>query len=276
MSSSSSSSSKAPGPAAPAVAPIDVLGNEGKLLKLGKTTKLMIAAAQGSMRSVEKLLRQGARVDVVNDDGHTAMHYAAKAKNDNSDVIRELHSQGLSVRAAGKSFSHQTKIGFTPLHLAENAASATTLIELGADPDALGRAHWVNIATLGNELSCSTVAAAYGKTAVLKAMIDCGVTVSASHCWFAASRGKASTVKMILEIGEQLNLAFVYEGRTIAQAAWQQGNINLNSRNGCDEILRMLNEAGAPDEIAGTTADGPVYGKPYTHTKAYGKEDEDE
>jgi len=77
---SSSSSSKAPGPAAPAVAPIDVLGNEGKLIKLGKTTKLMIAAAQGSMRSVEKLLRQGARVDVVNDDGHTAMHYAAKER----------------------------------------------------------------------------------------------------------------------------------------------------------------------------------------------------
>jgi len=131
------------------------------------------------------------------------------------------------------------------------------------------------VATLGKELSCSTVAAAYGKTAVLKAMIDCGVTVSASHCWFAASRGKASTVKMILEIGG-INLAFVNAGETIAQAAWQQGNINLNSRKGCDEILMMLNEAGAPDEVPGMTTDGPVYGKPYTRTEAYGKEDEDE
>lgn len=125
-------------------------------------------------------------------------------------------------------------------------------------------------------LTCSTVAAIYGKTAVLKAMIDCGVSVSALHCWFAASTGKASTVKMILELGGQLNLAFVNEGRTIAQAAWYQGNCNMNSRKGCDEILKMLNEAGAPDEILGMTKIGPVYGKPYTRNEAYGKKDEDE
>lgn len=82
------SSSSAP-PAPPAPFPIDALGDGGSW-KLGRANKLMIASASGSLRTLEKLIRQGARVNVANEFGFTAMHFAAKAKSDNKDVIQEL------------------------------------------------------------------------------------------------------------------------------------------------------------------------------------------
>jgi ankyrin repeat protein len=269
------SSSSAP----PAILPIDILGDdEGKKWKLGKATKLMIAAASGSKRTFDKVLREGAHVDVVNEFGFNAMHFAAKASNDNSEVIRELHHQGLSVRIesnGGKIDGVMYSDGFTPLHIVENAGSATTLIELGADPDKFG------ISPQGMARgTCVFMSATSGNAAVLRAMLAAGGTLNPHYCWYAAQQGKASTVKVMLEHGH-FNLAYVKEttiidsilmiGRkyypydikktTIAQAAFCAGH-NKTVRKNCDEIIKMLEEAGAPDEVA--EAPGKVYGKGYT------------
>ena len=282
MSSSSSAAPApalaAPAPAAPAVAPIDVLADEGNY-KLGKATKLMLAAASGSIRTLEKVLRQGARVDIVNEHGFNAMHFAAKAKNNNSDVIRELNKQGLSVRAeskGGKIDNVMCDEGFTPLHVVENAGSATTLIELGADPDSFG------VSSQGSSRGSSVfIAAVNGNVAVLKAMLACGGRITGNHCWYAASQGKAATVKAMLdhghfdlgyvkEIGDMESLFmtgsrhYPYDMKrmTIAQAAFCTGNGNLTYRKNCTEIIKMLEAAGVPDEVPG--APGAVYGKAYT------------
>ena len=120
-----SSSSSRPSPplsASQSVPPIDVLGDGGNW-GLGKATKLMVAAASGSLRSVEKFIRQGANVNVANEKGFTAMHFAAKSTSDNSDVIHELHRQGLSVNITAKgkfNVDIGTDDGFTPLHLVES------------------------------------------------------------------------------------------------------------------------------------------------------------
>jgi hypothetical protein len=274
LSKTTSSSSSA---VARAVPPIDVLV-DGGFHRLGKATKLMIAASQGSFRTLEKVLRQGARVDIVNEIGFTAMHFAAKAKSDNSAVIKELHAQGLSV--SGKSHTYFSDIlpndGFTPLHVVESAGSAAALIELGADPNKLGVTPIWSGLFYRKQFTCIETAVMLGKSSVLEAMIDCGAVVSVRHCWLAACEGKASTFKLLLERCGHINLAYFEKGRTMAQAAWRKGNENLSSRKGCDEILKMLEAAGAPDQMPGNDdGTGPVYGRPYIREADYGKRDED-
>ena len=241
--------------------PIDILGDGGHW-KLGKATKLMFAAASGSLRTLEKVLRQGARVDVKNELGFTAMHFAAKAKNDNSDVIKELEHQGLSVnvRATGKWCEEmQTDDGFTPLHLVESAGSTATLIELGADPDDFG------LALDGRERgTCTFFAAANNKAPVLKVLLDSGrALISGSYCWWAAKFGYVEVVKVFLDYGH-FDLGFVREKKTIAQIVFETGTYNRRLRNKCNEIIKLLNEAGAPDEKP-PDALGPVYGIPYKY-----------
>jgi hypothetical protein len=233
MSSSSSSPSSS---SASANAPIDLL-SEGSprcgTWGLGKATKLMISAAQGSKRSFDKILTKGARVDVKNERSLTAMHFAAKAKCDNSEIIRELHRQGLSV------------VEKDPMQYVTNAGTATTLFELGVNPNV----YMSQAASRGNEK-------------LLKAMIDGGGVVSDRLGFEAAWYGRTNILKMLLELGI-LNLASVdhtYTPRTLAQTAFYGGTANRASRRNLSEAINFLKDVGAPDEIPGVTAMGPVYG----------------
>ncbi len=158
----------------------------------------MVAAASGSFRILEKVLRQGARVDIVNEHGFTAMHFAAKAKNDNSAVIKELHSQGLSVNSTskGQKIDGAPPDGYNPLHLVMNAGSATTFIELGADPNAFGS----SIVGVGRGPPVF-IAAVNGDASELKAMLAGGGFLAGQYCWWATQQGKVSTVKAMHEHG---------------------------------------------------------------------------
>jgi hypothetical protein len=170
----------------------------------------MIAAASGSKRTLDKVLAQGARVDLANELGYTAMHFAAKASGDSSDIIRELHARGLAadVQAKGKWIEAvHCGDGLTPLHLVQHAGSAATLIELGGDSEAFG------VSPFGSDYGTAVfMAAANGKATVLKAMLDGGVTVSGSYCWWAAKLGKIDCVKTLLCVCAR-------RGRTGGQAA---------------------------------------------------------
>jgi hypothetical protein len=239
----------------------------------------MLAAASGSFRTLEKVLRQGARVEIVNEHGFNAMHFAAKSKGDNSDVIKELKKEGLSVRSkskGGKIDGVMYDEGFTPLHIVQNASSAATFLSLGADPNAWG------VSPMGMARGpCIFMAASNGNADVLKVMLTAGGQITAHYVWYAASQGKVSTVKVMLAHGG-FDTAFVKEqtlidsilmiGRknypydikktTIAQAAYCSGNGHLGLRKNCTEIIKMLEAAGVPDEVPG--APGAVYGKAYT------------
>jgi len=211
-----------PGPplaTASAIAPIDVLADEGTY-KLGKATKLMVAAASGSFRTLEKVLRQGARVDIVNEIGFTAMHFAAKAKSDNSAVIKELHSQGLSVNSTskGQKIDGAPPDGYNPLHLVMNAGSATTFIELGADPNAFGS----SIVGVGRGPPVF-IAAVNGNATVLKALLSGGGFLAGQYCWWAAQQGKVSTVKAMLEHGH-FDLGYVRE-QDLSQSSSMKGRL---------------------------------------------------
>ena len=105
------------------------------------------------------------------------------------------------------------------------------------------------------------MAAANGKAQILKAMLDAGTAVSGSYIWWAAKLGKASTVKVLLAHGN-FDLAFAKDKKTIVQAAWHAGLFNRTMRKRAMEIVNMLREAGAPDELP-DVAPGPVYGSVY-------------
>jgi hypothetical protein len=146
-----------------------------------------------------------------------------------------------------------TDDGFTPLHLVESAGSTATLIVLGADVEAFGNS--IDGRDCG---MCGFMAAANGKTNALKAMIDSGLRVDSNYCWWAARFGHVSTVKLMLDHGN-LDLGFVRDKQTIAQVTWISGRYSRTLRKRCEEIIKMLDDAGAPDVMPGTTQ-GPVYG----------------
>jgi len=177
----------------------------------------------------------------------------------------------------GQKIDGATPDGYNPLHLVMNAGSATTFIELGADPNAFGS----SIVGAGRGPPVF-IAAVNGDASVLKAMLAGGGFLAGQYCWWATQQGKVSTVKAMHEHGH-FDLGYVREqdlsqsssmkGRhayypydikktTIAQAANCTANGNMLYRKNCSEIIKMLEEAGAPDEVP--EAPGAIYGKAYT------------
>lgn len=98
----------------------------------GGATRLMAAAHQGDVRSVEGLLDYGARLEAQDEDGYTALMYAANAGRD--DVVRVLLERGADVNARDRQSS-------TPLMFAAQRGDAPMirrLIESAADPNVRG------------------------------------------------------------------------------------------------------------------------------------------
>ena len=88
------------------------------------------AAERGDLEAVRTLLKGGADVNTAQNDGMTALHWAA-SRND-AEIARTLLYAGATVRAT-------TRLGgYTALHLASRAGSAEVagqILEAGADPN---------------------------------------------------------------------------------------------------------------------------------------------
>lgn len=88
------------------------------------------AAERSDLEAVKTLLRQGADVNTAQNDGMTALHWAAA--NNDIDIAKTLLYAGAAVRAT-------TRLGgYNPLHLASrggHAEVARLILEAGADPN---------------------------------------------------------------------------------------------------------------------------------------------
>ena len=88
------------------------------------------AAQRGDLKAVRELLREGADANAAQNDGMTALHWAASGND--VEMARTLLYAGATVRAA-------TRLGgYAPLHLASRAGHAEVadmLLEAGADPN---------------------------------------------------------------------------------------------------------------------------------------------
>lgn len=100
--------------------------------KNGKTA-LVAAVKEGNAEMISLLLKKGARVDLVDRERCTALHWACMKKNHDPLILKAL----LSV-VTDSSIDRRDRKGRTALHMAianGNVALVKTLLDAGADPE---------------------------------------------------------------------------------------------------------------------------------------------
>jgi ankyrin repeat protein len=144
----------------------------------------------GDAAAVNRLVQQGANVNVAQGDGMTALHWAARRGN------VEMANTLLRAKATVKAV---TRIGdYTPLHVASevgNAPVVAALIKAGADPKAL--------TTTG--VTPLHLAALSGNAAAITALVAAGADVNAQEpqwgqtpLMLAAAQGRTDAVAALL------------------------------------------------------------------------------
>ena len=148
------------------------------------------AAMNGDAAAVNRLVQQGANVNVAQGDGMTALHWAARRGN--VEMANTLLRAKASVKAV-------TRIGdYTPLHVASEVGSApvvAALIKAGADAKAL--------TTTG--VTPLHLAALSGNAAAIAALVAAGADVNAQEpqwgqtpLMLAAAQGRTEGVAALL------------------------------------------------------------------------------
>ena len=104
--------------------------------RIGRTMLHLLILRGGSQADLQTMLTNGARVDVVDRNGWTPLHYAAAAELHSNALVTLLLSNGAAVDA-------RTKQGLTALHIAamnpSGATTTQTLLNNGADASAKNR-----------------------------------------------------------------------------------------------------------------------------------------
>ncbi len=160
-------------------------------------TRLAEAAAQDDIDAVRTLLALHPDVNAAQNDGATALHWAA-LKGD-LDMVRLLLQAGANVKAT-------TRIGsLTPLFLAASNGSAAVIDELlraGADAGAMNTT---------NGTTALMKAASAGSAESIKLLLDHGAAVNAtepghnqSALMFAAAANRADAIRILAARGADL------------------------------------------------------------------------
>lgn len=151
------------------------------------------AAMKGDATQIKKLIASGADVDVAQNDGMTALHWAAD-RGDSATVAA-------LIKAKADVKSMTVNGGYTPLMLAArsgNAAVVKELLAAGADPKAVS----------GAGATALHFAAEAGNVDVVNALIAKGADVNAKEpIWgqtpliFAAEDNRAGAIDALLKAG---------------------------------------------------------------------------
>jgi uncharacterized protein len=161
-------------------------------------TRLADAAAQDDFDTVSSLLKQHADVNAAQNDGATALHWAAM-KGD-LDMVKLLLQAGANVKAA-------TRIGsLTPVFLAASNGSAAVIEELlraGAD---------ANAANTTNGTTALMKAASAGNADAVKLLLGHGAAVNAKEpghdqdaLMFAAAANRPAAIRVLVAHGADLH-----------------------------------------------------------------------
>uniref|UniRef100_A0A8D0GFX7 Ankyrin repeat and SOCS box containing 3 n=1 Tax=Sphenodon punctatus TaxID=8508 RepID=A0A8D0GFX7_SPHPU len=188
-----------------------------------------LAAREGNVKSLKKLIKRGYSVDVPDNRGWMPIHEAAF--HNSSECLRLL------IRAAPSDnyLKSKTFEGTCPLHLSANRAcveSVAVLLEAGADPNEV-----THEATTPLFLAVEN-----GHTDVINLLLQHGANINGSHSWSgwnslhqASFQGHSEIIKLLLEKGA--NKAFEDDfGITPLFIAAQYGKL---------ESLRILISYGA-------------------------------
>ena len=156
------------------------------------------AAQRGDLEEVRSLLRSGSDVNAAQNDGMTALHWAATRGH--VEIARTLLYAGATVRAT-------TRLGgYTPLHLAARAGHAgiaEILLDAGADPNAF----------TSTGVAPMHFAADADAAGVVEALVERGGDADArdgfsqrTPLMFAAVRGADAAASALLDAGADPSL----------------------------------------------------------------------
>lgn len=234
---------------------------EKQLNNITDKTSMIDACYLGETDIVTELLAVGGNVNSTNEDGVSALSYAADRGH--IEIVEILLTHGANVNA-------RSNIGSTPLMNAAfmgHLKIVRLLIEHGADIKAQseeGTTALMNAAANGH---IDIVKILLAKGANLNACEVCGLTA----LWNAISGGYTDIVELLIEYGADINLK-ANDGSTALMNAVFTGNtgmvkmliqagaeVNTQSHNGLTalmiaerkgykEISRMLKEAGAVEQ----------------------------
>ncbi|KAL3455454.1 ankyrin repeat-containing domain protein [Aspergillus heterothallicus] len=199
-------------------------------------TPLSYAAARGRTEVIQALIRQGARVNIIDKDSRTPLSHAAA--NRHAEAIQELlkagalielreasnicesaplpaicgnnHNSAMMLLENGALINHKDRRHRTPLsHASErskNDSAVRLLVSRGADihlKDSDGRTplHWAVIG--GNEGAVSTLVDASAESD--KGDNEKLAPISSTHLWLAISTGREEAAKILIRKGTNIH-----------------------------------------------------------------------
>lgn len=197
----------------------------GLLLLLLASSPLADAAERRDWTRVRELLKAGADPNGAQDDGMTALHWAAH--HDNLEIAGALVD-------AGAKPGNANRYGLTPLSPAcvnGNEALVTLLLEKGADPNT----------TLAGGESALLTASRTGRVGPVKALLARGARVDArdrkdqTALMWAAADGHVEVMGLLLDAGA--------DARDTLKSGFTP--LLFAARNGRIDAVRVLLKAGA-------------------------------
>ncbi|KAG2495182.1 hypothetical protein HYH03_006788 [Edaphochlamys debaryana] len=175
--------------------------------------ELLAAAKLGGLSQVEALLVEGAKADVSDEEGLTAVHLAARQGH--ADTVRALLRAGADANAQTTAFVGQG--GRTPLHFAAAEGRLEALRALLAGGASHEAADWFGRTPL-------VAAAVFGDVEAVQALLSAGASVHAADkdqrtpLHYAARKGHWAVARALLQAGAD-PLARDKNGRTPLDAA---------------------------------------------------------
>ncbi|MGB1841623.1 MAG: ankyrin repeat domain-containing protein [Longimicrobiales bacterium] len=220
------------------------------------------AAQRGDLDTIRVLLREGADVNAAQNDGMSALHWAAQ--NDDAAVIEVLLYAGANMAAT-------TRLGgYTPLHLAGRAGNASALEALlsgGSDPRTL----------TSTGVTALHFASASGRTDAIEVLIrhganiDAGTTSDAqTPLMWATASNRLDAMRTLLDAGADPSLTTsVVDYVQIAAEDIPQRRLRAQLAS----VRRNAERGGGPPPAAARSGTGQLQSPPPPEEEA---EEDDE
>ncbi len=220
------------------------------------------AAQRGDLDTIRVLLREGADVNAAQNDGMSALHWAAQ--NDDAAVIEVLLYAGANMVAT-------TRLGgYTPLHLAGRAGNASALEALlsgGSDPGTL----------TSTGVTALHFASASGRTDAIEVLIrhganiDAGTTSDAqTPLMWATASNRLDAMRTLLDAGADPSLTTsIVDYVQIAAEDMPQRRLRAQLAS----VRRNAERGGGPPPAAARSGTGQLQSPPPPEEEA---EEDDE
>jgi ankyrin repeat protein len=180
---------------------------------------LVEAAKSGKLDMVKLLLANGADIEQKCNDGQTAMHWAS---------MKGYHPIVKALIGAKGSVTAEDIAQYTPLHYAKSRETAMTLINGGANVEALNDWKQTPLHTAASMGNHTVVRYLLAKVKDINAADKDGMTA----LMIAAKNNKAECVRALLD-DERINVAM--------KNTWEQTAIDVSAT---EEIKNLIRSAG--------------------------------